>query len=185
MREKPKCMKKSVIASSRLFRIEEMDLEFSNGAVRVYERILNRGHGAVLVVALTPDNSLLLVREYAAGLDKYELAFPKGVIDSGESALEAANRELQEETGYAANELHWLRSMSLAPGYFGSQIDVVVAHGLYPSTLEGDEPEPLEVIAWPLDDIEQLLAQPDFTEARSIAALFLAQKWLTKRIKHE
>lgn len=181
MREKPKCKNKSVIASSRLFRIEEMELEFSNGAVRVYERILNRGHGAVLIVALTPDNSLLLVREYAAGLDKYELAFPKGVIDSGESALEAANRELQEETGYAAKELYWLRSMSLAPGYFGSQIDVVFAQDLYASSLVGDEPEPLEVIAWPLEDIEQLLEQPDFTEARSVAALFLAQKWLTKR----
>lgn len=181
MREKPLCKKKSVIAQSRLFTVEELDLEFSNGAQRVFERIKNRGNGAVLIVAVTAAHSLLLVREYAAGIDSYELAFPKGVIDPGESALEAANRELREEVGMAATQLDWLRSMTLAPGYFGSRIELVVAQGLYPSPLPGDEPEPLEVVEWPLNAVQELLEQPDFTEARSIAALFLVQEWLNKR----
>lgn len=81
MRNKPKCKQRTVIAKSRLFTVEEMYLEFSNGAQRVYERIKSHGHGAVLIVALTPGESLLLVREYAAGTDSYELSFPKGVID--------------------------------------------------------------------------------------------------------
>lgn len=181
MREKPICKKKSVVAKSRLFTIEEMELQFSNGAQRVYERIQNRGHGAVLIVALTPSDSLVLVREYAAGIDSYELAFPKGLIDRGESATEAANRELREETGYAARQVDWLRTMTLAPGYFGSRIELVVAQGLYSSPLVGDEPEPLDVIEWPSHAIDELLVRPDFTEARSIAALFLAQAWLNKR----
>jgi len=103
------------------------------------------------------------------------------VIDQGESALEAANRELREETGYAAKHLNWLRTMSLAPGYFGSRIELVMAEGLYLSPLVGDEPEPPEVIEWPLEAVSELLERPDFTEARSIAALFLAQEWLNKR----
>lgn len=185
MREKPKCKKRTVIAQSRLFSIEEMELEFSNGAQRVFERIKNRGHGAVLIVAITPSNSLVLVSEYAAGIDSYEIAFPKGVIDQGESALEAANRELREETGYAAKHLNWLRTMSLAPGYFGSRIELVMAEGLYLSPLVGDEPEPPEVIEWPLEAVSELLERPDFTEARSIAALFLAQEWLNKRKLNE
>lgn len=181
MREKPTCKKRSVIARTRLFTVEEMHLQFSNGAHRVYERIKSHGHGAVLVVPITPSNSLLLVREYAAGVDAYELAFPKGVIDSGESCLEAANRELQEEVGYASKNLHWLRSLSLAPGYFGARLDVVVAQDLYPSSLPGDEPEPPEVIEWPLAASQELLERSDFTEARSIAALFLVNEWLKKR----
>jgi ADP-ribose diphosphatase len=181
MRNKPICKKRTVLAKSRLFTVEEMHLNFSNGAQRVFERIKSHGHGAVLIVALTPGESLLLVREYAAGTDQYELAFPKGVIDSGETPLEAANRELREETGFAARELHWLRSMSLAPGYFGARIEVVVAQGLYPSPLPGDEPEPPEVVEWPLHATEELLEKPDFTEARSIAALFLVKEWLNKR----
>ncbi len=122
-----------------------------------------------------------MVREYAAGTDTYELAFPKGIIDPNETSLEAANRELQEETGYAAKELHWLRTLSLAPGYFGARLEVIVAEGLYPSSLPGDEPEPPEVVEWPLSAAEELLERPDFTEARSIAALFLVKEWLNKR----
>lgn len=181
MREKPKCKKRAVIAKSRLFTVEEMHLTFSNGAQRVYERIKSHGHGAVLIVALTPGQSLLLVREYAAGTDSYELAFPKGVIDQGETPLEAANRELREETGFAAKELTWLRSMTLAPGYFGARIEVVVAQGLYQAPLPGDEPEPPETVEWPLEASAELLEKPDFTEARSIAALFLVKEWLNKR----
>ena len=181
MREKPKCKKKSVIAKSRLFTIEEMELQFSNGAGRIYERIKNHGHGAVLIVALTASESLLLVREYAAGIDSYELGFPKGLIDSGETALEAANRELREEVGLAARKLEWLHTLTLAPGYFGARIEVVVAEDLYPSPLPGDEPEPPEVVEWPLSAGQELLEKPDFTEARSIAALFLVQEWLKKR----
>ncbi len=181
MREKPICKRMAVVAKSRLFTVEEMFLEFSNGAERVYERVRSSGLGAVLIVALTPGDSLLLVREYAAGTDRYELAFPKGIIDSGETPVEAANRELREETGFAAKELHWIRSMSMAPGYFGAQINMVIALDLYHSPLEGDEPEPPEVVEWPLDAAMDLLEKPDFTEARSIAALFLANEWLNKR----
>lgn len=181
MREKPRCTKKTVVAKSRLFTVEQMELDFSNGEKRVYERIASRGHGAVLIVALTPNESLVLVREYAAGIDSYTLAFPKGVIDTGESAIDAANRELREETGYAAKQLDWLKSMSLAPGYFGAHIEVVIAQNLYLSPLSGDEPEPPEVVEWPLYAVRELLEQPDFTESRSIAALFLAQEWLNKR----
>ena len=181
MRKKPICKQRTVVAVSRLFTVEEMHLEFSNGAERIYERIKNRGHGAVLIVALTPGESLLLIREYAAGTDTYELAFPKGIIDPGETAIEAANRELREETGFAAKELNWVRTMTLAPGYFGSRIEVVVAQGLFHSPLQGDEPEPPETVEWPLHATAELLEQPDFTEARSIAALFLIKEWLNKR----
>lgn len=181
MREKPICKQRKVIAKSRLFTVEEMHLQFSNGATRVYERIKSHGHGAVLIVALTPGQSLVLVREYAAGTDSYELAFPKGIIDPGESSIDAANRELQEETGYAAKELHTLRTLSLAPGYFGARLEVIVAEDLYASSLAGDEPEPPEVVEWPLSAAQELLERPDFTEARSIAALFLVKEWLNKR----
>jgi ADP-ribose diphosphatase len=181
MSKKPICKQQAVIAKSRLFSVEEMHLEFSNGAQRIYECIKTRGDGAVLIVAVTKENALLLIREYAVGTDSYELSFPKGIIDAGETALEAANRELREETGFAAKKLHWLRSMTLAPGYFSARIEVVVAEELYYSPLVGDEPEPPEVVECFLNSSQELLARPDFTEARSIAALFLVQEWLNKR----
>ncbi len=177
MRQKPRCLQTKTIASSRLFRIEQLDLEFTNGQKRCYERINSQHHGAVLVVAVDK-NYFYLIREYAAGTNQYELAFPKGAIDQNEAILDAANRELREEIGFSAEKLTWLRSMSLSPGYFSAKIELVVAQGLTYAPLAGDEPETIEVVRWPVGDIENLLHQTDFSEARSIAALFLVKQWL-------
>lgn len=122
--------------------------------------------------------TLLLGREYAAGTHTYELGFPKGLIDPGEEAHEAANRELQEEIGFGARKLTHLMELSLAPGYFASKMQVFIAEELYESVLEGDEPEPIEMVPWPLDNWQSLLEQEDFSESRSVSALFLAQKYL-------
>ena len=179
-RKKPVCKKRSVVAQSRLFTIEQMELHFSNGAERVFERIMHRGHGAVLVVPLSVSGSVYLVEEYAAGVDAYELAFPKGVIEVGETPEQAALRELREEIGMGAHQLTWLRTMTLAPGYFGARLDVVVAESLYKAPLEGDEPEPPRVVEWPLASYQDLLERSDFSEARSIAALYLVKDWLNR-----
>ena len=60
-------------------------------------------------------------------------------------------------------------------------MNIVVAEGLYPEKLEGDEPEPLPVIRWPLENLMALLQEPDFNEARNVSALFLAREWLVKQ----
>ena len=57
-------------------------------------------------------------------------------------------------------------------------MDIYIASDLYPSKLAGDEPEPLEVVEWPISDYKNLLKQSDFKEARSIAALLLAVDYL-------
>lgn len=177
-REKPTILKTEVIAKSRLFALERLHLRFANGVEREYERFCTQGCGAVLVVALLDAETVLLVREYAAGLDSYELTFPKGVVDSGESPLEAANRELMEEVGYGARDLRVLTRLATAPGYWNSQLTVVLAQDLYPAQLTGDEPEELEVFTWSLNEFNQLLDRDDFNDARSIAALYRVRDWL-------
>ena len=66
------------VAQSRLFKIEQIDLTFSNGEKRQYERMLGSGRGAVMIVPMLDDETMLLVREYCAGTHSYELGFPKG-----------------------------------------------------------------------------------------------------------
>lgn len=175
MKLKPRVLNRSTIASTRLFTVEAMDLEFSNGEKRQYERLVGSASGAVLIVPKPTDDSVLLISEYAAGMDRYELAFPKGKIDPGESMLDAANRELQEETGYAANKLTHIHSMTIAPGYLGHTTHIVLAEELSPSSREGDEPEALEVSEWKLESLPELLLREDFSEARSIAAFYLVR----------
>ena len=58
------------------------------------------------------------------------------------------------------------------------EIDVVLARDLYPARLEGDEPEAIEVLTWPLRQIEALALNPEFHEGRALGALLLARAWL-------
>ncbi|EGT3628840.1 ADP compounds hydrolase NudE [Morganella morganii] len=174
---KPEILHTEVVAKSRLFQIEQVHLKFSNGVERQYERMKGGSRGAVMIVPIH-QGQMLLAREYAAGTDNYELGFPKGLIDPGESPVEAANRELQEEIGFGANKLTLLKELSLAPGYFSSKMQIFLAEDLYESRLEGDEPEPIDVVPWALADWEALLDDVDFSESRSVSALFLAQKYL-------
>ncbi len=170
-----------VVAQSRLFRIEQVDLTFSNGTKVEYERLRGSNRGGVLVVALLDKDTLLMVREYGVGVERHELMFPKGRIENDEPIEDAANRELQEEVGYAARKLTLIKSMTLAPGYMGQLTHVVLAEDLYPASLEGDEPEPLEVVQWRLDEIDNLAMQEDVSEARTIAAAYIVKALLDKR----
>ncbi len=170
-----------VVAQSQIFCVESIELQFSNGEQRTYERLKAGRNGAVMIVAINQHQELILIREYAAGTERYELAFPKGLIEDGETPEQAGNRELKEEAGYGATQLSQLKSFTLAPGYLTHKMYLIFAEDLYLEKLEGDEPEPIEVIHWPLKDLDSLMAQDDFTEARSIAALYMVNDIFQKR----
>jgi len=165
------------VARSRLFNVESVDLEFSNGVRRVYERMRPSTREAVMIVPIVDDH-IILIREYAVGTESYELGFSKGLIDPGETVDEAANRELKEEVGFGANKLTFLKKLSMAPSYFSSKMNILVAEDLYPESLPGDEPEPLPQVRWPLAQLMSLLDEEDFNEARNVSALFLVREWL-------
>lgn len=176
MSQLPKIHGRRELDPGKMFRIEQVDLEFSNGQRRHFQRLKSQGLGAVIVVPLLDDDTVLLVREYAAGLHHYEMGLVKGRVEQGEDILTAAQREMREEAGYAAHQLEELTTLSLAPGYMTHVTHVVLARDLYPSRLEGDEPEELEVVPWPLSDLRGLTARADCTEGRTIAALYIARE---------
>ena len=178
MPTKPQILKRWPVLHSRLFRAEAMELEFSNGVRRTYERLLG-SKPAVLVIPLLDDDRVVLVREYAAGTNDYQLALPKGRVDKGESFEEAADRELREEAGYGAKRLERLKALTQSPNYMEHSTQLVLAQDLFESSAEGDEPEPLEVEIARLSQLETLLKRPDFSEARSIAALFMVRAHLS------
>lgn len=178
----PTIHQRTVIAETRFFTIEEVDLEFSNGEKRTFQRLVSSGDGAVLVVPMLDDETILMIKEYGAGLHQYEITLPKGKIDPGETPVEAANRELKEEIGYGANTLTYLRSISLAPGAIQHYTHIVIAQDLYPEKLEGDEPEELEVIPFKLDQIPELACMENCTESRTITALFMLREFLANNL---
>ena len=181
MEQKPEILETKLVARSRLFGIEELQIRFSNGEQRTYERLRTPPLAAVMCVPMLDDDTVVLIREYGAGLENYQLTLPKGAYDHGEDWQQAANRELKEEAGYGAHKLTLLKNMTLSPGYMGHQIRVVLAQQLYEERLPGDEPEPLEVLTWKLSELDTLVQREDMTEARVIAALYMVRDLLGKK----
>lgn len=174
---------KRELFSSQLFKIEALDLTFSNGNTRTYERIAPQSdeHTAVLIVPMLDNDTILLIKEYSSGVEDYTLGFPKGAIDQGEDLYQAADRELMEEAGFSAKHYSYLKDVYLSPNYMRQHISLVIAEDLTVKTAEGDEPENLEVVPWKLADIDALITHPQFIECRSFAALlFVWKKWLGK-----
>ena len=168
---------------SHFLKVELIDLEFSNGERRTYERLKSSGLGAVVIVPMRDDETVLLVREYGAGINRYELGLPKGRLDRDETVEQGANRELKEEVGFGARQMHILTTLSLSPSYMTSMTHVVLARDLYPERLAGDEPEELDVVEWKMSQLHKLIEHPEVTEGRSIAALFIAREYLAGRFK--
>ena len=180
-REKPQILSVRTAARSRLFHIESVQLKFANGNRREFERIAAGPRpGTALVVAMPDPETVLLVREYAVGLDRFELSLPMGRIEPGESALAAANRELMEETGFRAASLRLTAHLDAGAGYIRISSGDSSCHRAHcPASLDGgDEPEPLELVYWPISRLDQIANTGEISEARTLSALFLARSIL-------
>ena len=183
----PTVLARRLVEQSRFLQVEQVDLEFSNGERRTHERLRTSGFGAVIIVPMLDDETVLLVREYATGIEGYELGLPKGRLDRDEAVEQGANRELKEEVGYGARDLQVLTTLAVSPTYMSAMTHVVLARSLYPERLPGDEPEQLEVVPWRLTELHTLLREPEVSDGRSIAALFIAANFSPAAIvrRHE
>ena len=171
-RKNPKILDSEWLIDSPYTRIQQQTLHFENGAVRKYRRTVGRGNGSVLSMAVTENREVLLIREYYAGTAQYEWSLPKGHIETSESPEEAAIRESQEETGFAAHNAQLIKAVSLSPGYMSHITYIFLLTNLYHAPLVGDEPEPIELFNLPIERIPELLQRADCTEARSLFALY-------------
>ncbi len=171
-----KRLREKKIFDTKLFTIKDIDLRLENGSEVTYQ-IMEKADTA-LIVPINNNGDLILVKEYYSAIDEYQYGLPKGKIESGLDDLETANKELQEEIGYKAGKLDKLTVLTMSPGYFTQKTHVFLARDLVTSKLDGDEPEELEVTEYPFRDFEKLILDGKLTEARMIAALYLAKRFI-------
>ena len=120
----------------------------------------------VNVLAITPDNNALLIRQPRAGTGNVTVEIPGGMIDAGESPRCAAERELREETGYVAETVIPLGIVDTNPALFSNKCHTFLAlNARYEAPPKLDDAEVIEVYKHPMDDIDTLLGDGTITHS--------------------
>jgi ADP-ribose pyrophosphatase len=134
-----------------------------------------RHPGAVAIVALFEDGKLLLERQFRYPHRRVFIEVPAGKVDPGEAHLATAQRELLEETGYAAAE--WSRVGVIHPSiaYTDETIEIYVARGLTLKTQKLDQGEFLETFSVPFEEAIGMIRDGRITDAKTVSALFLVE----------
>jgi ADP-ribose pyrophosphatase len=132
-------MKKSeIVHRSTIFNVERFTAEKEGKKVQ-HERIV--GADTIGVIPFTAAGEVILERQYRFAISRYLYEIPAGHIDEGESAREAAERELREEIGYTASKLRYLTSAYVSPGIQTEKISYFLATGLRKSKTDMDKDE--------------------------------------------
>ncbi len=140
------------VFSGLIFDVNRIDVTLPNGDPA--QRDVVRHPGAVAIVAITDDARICLVRQYRTALDRVTVEIPAGKLDPGEDPLQAARRELKEETGIEARSMALLTTIATSVGFSDERIGIYMATGL---TLGESQPDEDEFLGAELVDVGEFV----------------------------
>ncbi|GGD69890.1 NUDIX domain-containing protein [Paenibacillus nasutitermitis] len=137
-------------------------------------REIIRHPGAAAVLALI-DGRMLVVEQYRKAMEKFQVEIPAGKLDAGEDPMEAAARELEEETGYRAGKLRPLSAFYTSPGFADEKLYLYVAEDLVKGDSRPDEDEFLAVESLSFEEAQQYIREERISDAKTILAVYAWQ----------
>ncbi|QQJ52250.1 NUDIX hydrolase [Staphylococcus pseudintermedius] len=173
-----KTISKESIYKGKIIEVEKHKVSLPNNEIAYREVV--KHNGAVAICALTPDQQVILVKQYRKALEQELLEIPAGKLEPGEDRESAAMRELEEETGYKAKKLTLIGEVYGTPGFSNEKISVYFADNLVEGKVNLDEDEFVEKVLYSLDDVKKAV------EARTIedAKTFIAFQHLLLHYNH-
>jgi len=166
-----KTLRTTPIYSGKVISLQVDDVLLPNN--KESKRELVKHPGAVAIIAITSDNKLVVVEQYRKALERTLIEIPAGKIEPGEDPKDTALRELEEETGFTASDLHYIQSFATSPGFADEIIHIYVAQGL--KKLEAkrllDEDEFVELHECSLADAEKWIQSQKIFDAKTVFAI--------------
>ena len=151
-------------------RIQVEELEYIDGDKVIYREHVKAGNASV-ILPITDDNKVIMIQEARTPIGKVILALPAGMIESGENATNAAIRELEEETGYLASNIEFLREYHPAVGYSDEKISLYLATNMKKTNQRLDDEENINVIEVPLEEVVEMLDKNEIITASTTIAI--------------
>jgi ADP-ribose pyrophosphatase len=170
-----KTLSTETLFTGRIISLQIDTVELPDGTVATREVV--KHPGAVAVIAIH-EGRLILVDQYRQAMRRCELEIPAGKLEKGEDPIEAAKRELQEETGYVCEKIKHVHSFYTSPGFADEMIHLYLAEGLSPGEMAPDEDEFLELYEATYEECQQYVAEGRIADGKTIMALYIWQQQL-------
>ena len=170
MDEKIKRINRELKYEGSIVKVYMDEVELPDGKIAKWDFINH--DGAAAVVPVTDDGKILMVKQYRNALDRYTLEIPAGKLDDKlEETKVCAARELEEETGYKAGKLEFLITLRTWVAFTNEKIGVYVATDLTPTKQHLDEDEFIDVKAYELEELKEMIFRGELQDTKSISAI--------------
>jgi len=168
-------VEKQVLYTGKKVRLEVHHLQDDDGKRAKREVCVHPG--AVVILPLLDENTVLLIRNKRYAVDQILLELPAGTLEPKEPPINCAGRELLEETGYLAKRLKPLASFFTSPGILSEKMHAFVAYDLQKKVAALEEGEEIELQPVPLGGAIQMIKNGEICDAKSIAVLLMYERF--------
>ena len=159
----------------KLFRVTEDHAVDRKSGFEI-QRSVVRHAGSAVMMAVDDRRRILLVRQYRLPAGRYMWELPAGRLDPGEKPLQAAKRELIEETGYRARRWTKLAKFFISPGYVNERMTIYLAEGLVAGVATPMEDERIETRWFPAAEVERMIETGKLDDAKTIIGFYRWKK---------
>lgn len=167
------------IFNGKVIRLQVDEVELPNG--QPAKREIVRHPGAVAVIAITPEDRMVFVRQFRKPLDKTILEIPAGKLEKGEDPMCCAKRELNEETGYKAQDVKFVSKFYTSPGFADELLYIYEGISLEAGEAQPDQDEFVELVELTLEEAFERIETGDIIDAKTIFAVYYWQNQVLKQ----
>ncbi len=172
MLDRPERIGRKLIHNGAIVDIYQDRMQLPDGSEENFDFIKHKGAAAVIPVM--DDGRILMVRQYRNAIDAYTIEIPAGGLNGADEPTRvAAHRELEEETGYRADieDVTFLLTLYTTVAFCNEKIDIYVAKNLTKTKQHLDDDEFIDVAAYTIDELMQMILDGEIVDAKTIAAL--------------
>ena len=173
-----KILKSTVVHEGPVFGVRR-DEVLEPGGVRATREVVTHS-GSVVVLPVLDDGRVVLIRQYRHAARQYLWELVAGRIDGGETPKRAAARELLEETGYRAKRFSVFLNVFPTPGFVEERMFILLAEGLKAGEAQPEEDEKIEVRAYSVKELKQMIRRGKLRDAKSVAGILYYMTFLRK-----
>jgi len=168
-RQQARVLSSRQVFAGRIFSVRRDRVSEPGGVIAVRDIVVHPG--SVVVLPIFPGGTLLLIRQYRHAARAFLWELVAGRVDAGESPVQAAYRELVEETGYTARRLRKLLEIFPSPGFVSERMWIFSASGLTRGAASPEDDERIVARRFSLAAAEQMIRRGTLRDAKSIAAI--------------